>query len=145
MGRPTIYTQELAESILEELAQGKSLVQVCSADEMPGLRTVMRWAKENDDFGTQYAHAREAQAEIMDDKILTTADGTNAENAAAQRVKVDAYKWRASKLAPKRFGDKIDVTSGDKPVGEMDETAIAVRIASLLRSGLERDGGDGAV
>lgn len=144
MGRPTIYTQALAESILEELAQGKSLVQVCSADEMPGLRTVMRWAAENDDFGTQYAHAREAQAEIMDDKILTAADGADKDSQAA-RVKIDAYKWRASKLAPKRFGDKIDVTSGDKPVNEMDETAIAVRIASLLRTGLERDGGDGAV
>jgi len=117
MGRPSSFTPELGDAICDRLAQGESMVQICADDAMPGLRTVMRWAAELPEFGTEYARAREAQAEVMDDKILTTADGATAENAAAQRVKVDAYKWRAAKLAPKRYGDKTLVGSDpDNPL-----------------------------
>jgi hypothetical protein len=137
-GRPSIYTPELAEKILARLEKGESLVQVCASDEMPGLRTVMRWSKENSEFGTEYAHARDAQAEIMDDKILTTAEEAEKDPAGA-RVKIEAYKWRAAKLAPKRYGDKIDVTTGGDAMRNMDETAVAARIASLLKTGLDRD------
>lgn len=76
---------------------------------MPGSRTVLRWADENEAFGSKYARAREAQAEFMDHKIITTAD--NITDPAVARVQIDAYKWRASKLAPKRYGDKLDLTS----------------------------------
>jgi len=104
VGRPTIYSDEIAEKICDRLASGESMVQICRDEEMPGLRTVMRWAALNADFGTEYARAREAQAEVMDDKIMTTAEVAGDDPAAA-RVKIDAYKWRAAKLAPKRFGD----------------------------------------
>lgn len=106
MGRPSLFTPELAEKICDRLADGESMVQICSDEEMPGLRTVMRWAAENARFGTEYARAREAQAEVMDDKILVAADEADEDNAPAQRVKIDAYKWRAAKLAPKRYGDR---------------------------------------
>lgn len=141
-GRPSLYTAEIADDILERLAAGESLVKICSGDEMPGLRTVMRWAAENHDFGTEYARAREAQAEVMDDKILTAA-GKAKDDPQAARVEIEAYKWRAAKLAPKRYGDKIDVTTGGEAMNSMDETAVAARVASLLRTGLERaDGSD---
>jgi hypothetical protein len=137
-GRPSLYSKAIAERILERIAEGESIVQICRDDDMPGLRTVMRWAAEHEVFGTGYAQAREAQAEVMDDKILTAAEGANTDPQAA-RVKVEAYKWRAAKLAPKRYGDKLDLTSGNEPV-KLDETAVAARIASLIKTGLERDG-----
>ncbi len=110
-GRPSKFSADVADRICERLADGESLVKICRDDDMPGLRTVMRWAAENGDFGTEYARAREAQAEVMDDKIMTTAD--EIEDPAVARVQIDAYKWRAAKLAPKRYGDKIDHTSSD--------------------------------
>lgn len=139
-GRPSIYTPETAEIILERLATGESLVQICQDEKMPGLRTVMRWAAELDDFGTEYVRAREAQAEVMDDKIMTSAASAKTD-AQAARVEIEAYKWRAAKLAPKRYGDKIDVTTGGEAMRNMDETAMAARVASLLKTGLERDDG----
>lgn len=108
-GRPTIYSDELAEGICEALSRGDSLISICAADDMPGTRTVLRWARELPDFGTRYADAREAQGETMDHKILTVADSSTAATAASDRVKIDAYKWRAAKLAPKRYGDKIEL------------------------------------
>jgi hypothetical protein len=73
---------------------------------MPGLRTVFDWLDKDEGFRTKYARAREVQGDVMDDKILTTADNCTPETAHADRVKIDAYKWRASKLAPKKYGEK---------------------------------------
>lgn len=32
------------------------------------------------------------------------------------RMRMDARKWLTSKIAPKLYGEKLDVTSGDKPI-----------------------------
>lgn len=61
----------------------------------------------------------------------------NGDAVQRSKLRVDARKWVAAKLKPKKYGDKIDVTSGNEPV-KMDETAVAARIASLLKVGLER-------
>lgn len=45
----------------------------------------------------------------MDDLILETANASTPETAASDRVKISAYQWRASKLQPKKYGDKIEV------------------------------------
>lgn len=139
-GRKTSYTPELAEAILERLASGESMVQICADEQMPGLRTVMRWAVEHDQFGTEYAQAREAQAEVMDDKILTAADKAK-EDPQAARVQIDAYKWRAAKLAPKRYGDKIDVTSGGEKL-PVDDVARATRLAAIFDEIEKRNASD---
>lgn len=139
MARPSKFTAKVAEEICERIADGESLRSICGRTAMPSRMTVLRWLEENELFRGRYARAREFQADYMDDRILEEAAATTNDNAQAQRVKIDAYKWRASKLKPKRYGDKIDVTSGDKPIKELDETAVAARVASLLRTGLERD------
>jgi hypothetical protein len=72
---------------------------------MPDRVTVWRWQKENEAFRSQYARAREQQAETFADEIITIAD--RAEDANIARLQVDARKWAASKLAPKKYGDKI--------------------------------------
>ena len=72
---------------------------------MPGLRTVFDWLGAHEDFRTKYARAREVQADVMDDKILTTADNCTPETANADKVKIAAYQWRAMKLHPKKYGD----------------------------------------
>jgi len=76
---------------------------------------------ENDDFRDQYARAREEQAdklfreiiEIADDAsgdYVTTRDGqtiVDHENIQRSRLRVDARKWAAARLAPKKYGDHI--------------------------------------
>jgi hypothetical protein len=138
-GRPTIYTPELADLICERLANGESLAEICADRSMPGLRTVVRWAAENEGFGAEYARAREAQAEVMDAKILATADEAGKDPAAA-RVKIGAYQWRAAKLAPKRYSER-QVLAGDPEAplfpetGNIDcgETLVALLGVALAR------------
>jgi hypothetical protein len=69
----------------------------------------------------------------MDDLILDAAQAASDDPAAA-RVKVDAYKWRAAKLAPKRYGDAMLHKHGDAE-GEkipMDETSKFTRLAAIV-------------
>lgn len=81
-------------------------------DGMPHRSTVIRWMADDERFATKCARAREAQADLMDDKILDVAEASTSETAASDRVKIAAYQWRASKLAPKKYGDKLDLNHG---------------------------------
>jgi hypothetical protein len=61
MARPSIFTEELAEEICAQLADGHSLLAVCRADGMPTTRTVYYWLESNEEFFHRYARAREMQ------------------------------------------------------------------------------------
>lgn len=106
MSRPSTFTQEMADKILEGIIEGESLRSLCSAEDMPAPSTVCKWLTQNEDFREQYTRAREAQGDTMDDLILDEAKAVTPETANAVRVRIDAYKWRASKLKPKVYGDR---------------------------------------
>jgi hypothetical protein len=114
---PVKLTQSLADAICEQLADGKSLRTICSADGFPAVGSVCRWLAENETFREQYLRARDAQADALADEILDIADGAGAPVDAAEganavqrdRLRVETRKWVASKLKPKVYGDKADV------------------------------------
>lgn len=131
-GRPTRYTNALADRICSELRQGKSLKLICDDPSMPGTTTVYRWLSlpSRQDFRDRYARAREDSADAMLEDILDIADtGDNdtyvddngnvrTDNDVVQRSKlrIETRKWAMARLKPTKYGDKIDVTSGDKPL-----------------------------
>lgn len=131
-GRPSSFTQEIADAICGEIAEGKSLRAVLRDNEdLPAASTVCRWLAQNQEFQKQYARAREAQADALFDEILGIADDgrndsytdeegnerTNHDVIARSRLRVDARKWMAGKLRPKVYGDKLEV-AGPGPNGE---------------------------
>lgn len=132
MGRKSDYTEETAELICHRIANGESLRAICEDEALPSRRTVERWLIERPDFVARYVRAREAQADVMDEKILAVADACTNETAQADRVKIMAYQWRASKLAPKKYGDRLELAGGvavKHDVTEMTDDDLA-RIAS---------------
>ena len=58
VGRPTIYSSELAARICDLVAERVPVVDICAMDEMPGKDTLYRWKRENKEFSDQYARAR---------------------------------------------------------------------------------------
>lgn len=116
-GRPTDYTKDMADKICEKISGGLSLRAICAEPGMPARGTVYRWLIENADFQDQYARARDKQADYFAEEIIEIADSAEAESAAVSKAKlqIDARKWAASKIAPKKYGDKqeIDVKSSD--------------------------------
>lgn len=128
IGRPSLYTKELGDLICEQLSEGKSLRTVCKADEMPHMRTIFRWLREDEEFCHQYARAKEESADALVEEMLEIADDgsndlmtiekgdysyevENREVTNRSKLRVDTRKWIASKLKPKRYGDKLDLTS----------------------------------
>jgi hypothetical protein len=127
VGRPSDFTKEMADKICSLLSEGKSLRTVCLADEMPDASTVFRWLREREDFRKQYASAKEESADAQNEMLLDLGDEAielaqgvdpKASGAVVQAVKLkaDNLKWHMSKMKPKKYGDKIDVTSDNKPI-----------------------------
>lgn len=105
-GRPSDYSQELADNICAQLAEGISLRTICNADDMPDKSSVFRWLRIHDEFLDQYARAKENSADALLEDMLHIADDTN-EEVQRSRLRVDVRKWAASKLKPKKYGDKV--------------------------------------
>jgi len=107
IGRPSTYTEEMATTICERIADGESLRKICNEPDMPPKKTVLAWLKVHEDFRTQYAQARDEQADALFDETLHIAD--TEEDWQRARLRIDTRKWVAGKLRPKKYGDKVDV------------------------------------
>lgn len=110
IGRPSEYSAEMAEHICDLIARGLSLRTICVKSDMPSMSTVCKWLKGNSEFSEQYARAREEQADVYADEIVEIADSVEPDTAAVSKAKlqIDARKWKAAKLAPKKYGDKVE-------------------------------------
>jgi hypothetical protein len=152
-GRPSIYNPELAAQICEHIAQGKSLRTIAEMEGMPHQATIMAWLDgSHPDFSEQYARAREAQADKLAEEILAIADDgrsdtyldaegnekTDSEVIQRSKLRVEARKWLASKMAPKKYGDKMAIGGADDlgPVQtvtrEMTDAERAVRLSRAI-------------
>lgn len=127
-GRKSDYTDDLADYICDRIANGASMRRLCEEDNMPDRTTVLRWLNERTEFAAKYARAREAQADYMDDQILDVANNSTNETANADRVKILAYQWRAAKLAPKRYGDRLDIRN-DSTLRVVSENPVTIELA----------------
>lgn len=124
-GRPSEFTQEIAERICAELALGKSLRTVCKGEDMPAIATIFNWFRTQEGFVEQYARAKEESSDALVEEMLDIADdaplkvtGMDKSDSArvhAEAMRVDTRKWIASKLKPKKYGDRLDLTTkGEK-------------------------------
>lgn len=115
MSRPSKFTEALAARICDELADGKSLRGICGAADMPDRSTVLRWLAADDGFAAKYARAREAQADALEEGMAEIEDDVLAGRLDPQSAKVvlGSRQWRAMKLAPKKYGEKVQVGGAD--------------------------------
>lgn len=111
MTRASIYSPELLDAICARLEAGETLAGICRSKGMPAVRTFLRWADEKQEVATAYSRALEARAEwavAEHERIRLTAK--DRDSAAAARVQLTALEWQMSKMAPKRYGERVDLT-----------------------------------
>ena len=150
IGRPLLFTTELGDEICNRIADGESLRAICDEADMPDKATIFRWlsAEQHKDFCKQYIRAREVQADSLVDDILSIADDArndwmkrNGENATGYQengevmrrsaLRINARKWLAGKMAPKKYGDKQQVEHSGPDGGPV--TLDALIMASLKK------------
>ena len=116
-GRPTDYSHLLAAQICGQISEGKSLRSICKAKNLPSCSTVFLWLSKYPEFSEQYARAREEQADAIADECLDIAE--HEPDVQRARLKIDTRKWFASKMKPKKYGDKQTLEHSGRDGGDI--------------------------
>lgn len=144
-GRPTLYSQKLADLICERVATSTfGLLRLCELhDDLPDKSTINLWRYKYPEFSAQYAQAKLKQADLMAEEILEIADDgqndwmqtwgdegdmgwkLNGEHVQRSRLRIDTRKWLASKLLPKQYGQHAEEEK------QQDKSVIAMLIDKL--------------
>jgi len=162
IGRPSDFNAATVETICNRLADGESLRAICADAKMPDKTTVLRWLTKHEDFRTQYARAREVQAERMAEDILAIADDgendtyvddegnqrTDHDVIARSRLRVDTRKWLMSKMAPKKYGERVVTEHAGDPENPIRhkveaDAAFAEIVGALDSAARAKSGGTG--
>lgn len=152
----TVDRESIIEHVLAELSSGRAVSRILREDEgMPAARTFWNWHYSDQTLMQKVAHAREAGVEALMDQTVDIADthekgvvrtikpdGTIEEREedmlGHRKLRIDARHKYAQMIAPRKYGAKLDITSGGERV-TADDTAIAVRAAALVQAALARD------
>jgi hypothetical protein len=100
------YSDEIANSILSLMGDGLMLVEIARLDGFPHTTTMWRWMEENPSFKAAVTRARAMQGEWFAGEVKRIAQEVNPVTYQMDRVKMDAYKWLASKAFPAIYGDR---------------------------------------
>lgn len=140
--RTNTYSREVAEEILQLMADGMSTPKISEKLGIPD-RSIYQWIiDDHDGFGQRYARAKHIVAlrwadeltEIADhkkDDYTLDEDGNmvpDHEHIARSRLRIDTRKWILGKVLPKVYGDKVvaEITGKDGGAIEMQATKIDV-------------------
>ena len=107
VGRPDEYSEEKGKEICKMIESGLTLTSICNLPDMPHISTIYDWQDAHPEFAESYARARSRQADTLASKVLDEA--MSSHDAQIGRLRIDALKWTASKLSPKKYGDKVEV------------------------------------
>ena len=137
------YTQEKKDEcfnwIIAHIEEGNSLISALNTNGMPSTSTFYIWLEERDEEGKltieaqekskRYACACEVRELKMLDEIIDIADKQSEDvmNVGDEviinhnvinrnRLQIDARKWALSKMNPKKYGDKADITSNGETI-----------------------------
>src|ERR1700733_5151322 len=127
VGRPSMYTPELADRICSLVAtseMGYDRLAKLNPD-IPERITVNLWRRKFPEFAANYMKAKCDQIEFLTEEILEIADHgkndymenldktegcpswkVNGEHIARSRLRIDTRKWLAAKLVPRLYGEK---------------------------------------
>lgn len=152
VGAPSTYSQHIANVICIRIAEGESLRKILRDDGMPVQSTVYEWLLRHPEFAENYTRAREEQADTLADEIIDIADESPEMNeirdkhgdvvdikidsgyVAYQKQRIEARKWTAMKLKPKKYGDRVAVEGVEGGAAIKTEDANADRFLEIIRN-----------
>jgi len=151
-----VFDQKVADIICIMLSEGMSLRQILKADTtgtLPAQSTVYEWLLRHPLFAEQYARAREEQADTLADEIISIADEqpeviavTDKKTGALiehkldgaflqwQKNRIEARKWTAMKLKPKKYGDRMAVEGVENGAAIKTEDIGANKFLEIIKN-----------
>jgi hypothetical protein len=123
-GAPTIKTPALLDAILAGISLGKSARAMC-VEVGISQRVLWNWLASDQELMRHYLRAKELCVDAYAEEIIEISDDgsrdvhidekgrevVNRDVIARAQLRIDARKWYAARLAPKKYGDKLPVTN----------------------------------
>jgi len=147
IGRPVEFTDAIADEICWRLTHGEPLVQICKDAHLPHVATIYRWLIRFPIFCDMYARAREDQADTNADEILQIADEHPPEHTDEkgrtsldmtyiqwQKNRIEARKWTAAKLKPRKYGDRFAVEGVEGGAAIKTEDTSANKFLEVIKN-----------
>lgn len=156
IGRPPFeWTEEIEDTILSGIMAGESVISMTGPyrpEGMPSQVTFYKRLLNDEAFAKRYARAKELLADHEFDEMREIADNAsndwmerndpdnpgwvfNHDHVQRSKLRIDTRKWRASKLAPKKYGERVELEhSGEvKSGGAMDLSKLTTDDLLKLR------------
>ena len=127
-------TSETQQAVLAGMRSGLSLRRACLALGVASSSFLDGVARDHA-LAEQYARAREDLIERMADELQELADANllplddgrvDSGMVAKQRLQVDTRKWLLSKIAAKKYGDRVEVEATVKAVDPFLAALVAL-------------------
>ena len=152
VGAPTTYNTHMASIICIRIAEGESLREIVKTAGMPDRTVIYDWLLRHPEFANQYARAREEQADTLADEIIAIADESpetvevrdkngnvldikiDSGYVNYQRQRIDARKWTAMKLKPKKYGDRVALEGVEDGAAIKTEDTNANKFLEVIRN-----------
>jgi hypothetical protein len=136
--------QSVWPAILDAIASGQSLSSILRREGMPSYSWAKLQLRSDPELRKQYDQALEDRGDRLAEELVELAftklpddlDG-RAQSAWVQhlRVKIDVLKWTASKLRPRVYGERIDVSVTNTQISITQALELAEkRISDTLDS-----------
>jgi hypothetical protein len=119
------WTDELEDAICAAIAvTPKGLEEVCEENGFPNARSIYRHLVSSEQFSQKYARGREHQLQLLADQLVPLADKDRIcqkrtikadgseevvilDQVERTKLQIETRKWLLGKLAPKKYGDKL--------------------------------------
>lgn len=126
-GRPSLYSEKIANEICERLSHGEPLAHICCDSHMPKVRTVSGWKESHPTFLADFARARDegfdaiaaecleiANTQVKGEIRKNTPKGievTTEDMLGHRKLQIETRLKLLAKWDPKRYGDKLDLNA----------------------------------
>ena len=115
-----VYTDELAQQILDRISNGEVLTKICEEEGMPSRSAVKKWRRSKPDFAAALKEARDDGFDAIADSCIPIADDGrndyiegpngpqfNPENVQRSKLRIWTRLQLLKSWDPKRYGDMI--------------------------------------
>ena len=133
IGRPPTYSKEDWKAIFDRVGAGASLTTALK-DTGISWTHAYKMMQDSPELAADYEKAKMDRADRLAEQIVELADAEIPSHLQGveisawvnqKRLQVDARKWVASKLKPKMYGDRIDVSVRDDRISVIDALEAA--------------------
>ena len=135
-GRPTLYTEVLADEILMRHAAGESLVKICAEPGMPSINTIGAWTIKFPEFSRARARARLDWADYLFAETLDIADNTGGKDTPAlvqrDKLRVNTRMRMVAKINPAEYGERLEIATNEAEVQAMSDDTLIAAVRTLL-------------